>query len=263
MIFFQSEGTAARRRFPVYLVDVTDGLTPETGEAAGQPQISKAGGAFANTTATLTAIGNGNYYVELTATELNTLGAIIVRYKSANTAEFSLSAPVVAVNVHDSVRAGLTALPNAAAEAAGGLYTRGSGAGQINQPANGMVDVNGVRHLGTAYAAPTVAGVPKVEVSAFVAGAITAAAFAVDAIAAAAVKADAVTKIAAGTWATVLEGSHTAGDLMRGAIAAFVGKATNFLTGTIVIKSLNGAKTRWTITTDATGRLTVTAGDLT
>ncbi len=33
-----------------------------------------------------------------------------------------------------------TALPNAAAEAAGGLYTRGSGAGQINQNANGQVD---------------------------------------------------------------------------------------------------------------------------
>lgn len=35
-----------------------------------------------------------------------------------------------------------TALPDAAAEAAGGLYTRGSGAGQINQQANGQVDVN-------------------------------------------------------------------------------------------------------------------------
>lgn len=40
----------------------------------------------------------------------------------------------------DIVRMGLTALPNAAAEAAGGLYTRGSGAGQINQNANGQID---------------------------------------------------------------------------------------------------------------------------
>jgi hypothetical protein len=37
---------------------------------------------------------------------------------------------------------GLTALPNAAAEASGGLYTRGTGAGQINQDANGRIDVN-------------------------------------------------------------------------------------------------------------------------
>lgn len=49
----------------------------------------------------------------------------------------------------DGVRGGLTALPNAAAEAAGGLYTRGSGAGQINQDANGRVDVNLKATLGT------------------------------------------------------------------------------------------------------------------
>lgn len=42
----------------------------------------------------------------------------------------------------DGVRLGLTALPNAAAEAAGGLYTRGTGAGQIAQDANGNVRVN-------------------------------------------------------------------------------------------------------------------------
>jgi len=101
-IYVQSEGTAARRRFPVYLVDATDGITPETGEAGGQPQISKAGGSWANTTATLTAIGNGAYYVELTATELNTLGSFQVRYKSANTAEFNMDGEVVAINIHDA-----------------------------------------------------------------------------------------------------------------------------------------------------------------
>lgn len=63
----------------------------------------------------------------------------------------------------DGVRQGLTALPNAAAEAAGGLYTRGSGAGQINQPANGQVDINLVKWLGTAASTPTVAGVPNVN----------------------------------------------------------------------------------------------------
>jgi hypothetical protein len=145
MIFFQSEGTAARRRFWLYLVDAVDGITPETGEAAGQPQVSKNGAAFANTTATLTAVGNGTYYVELSAAELDTLGKVFVRYKSANTAEFSQPADVIALNVFDGVRAGLTALPNAAAEATGGLYTRGTGAGQINQAANGMIDTNPVR----------------------------------------------------------------------------------------------------------------------
>src|SRR5262249_17988062 len=47
---------------------------------------------------------------------------------------------LVAYDPLDTVRLGLTALPNAAAEAAGGLYTRGTGAGQINQAANGQAD---------------------------------------------------------------------------------------------------------------------------
>jgi hypothetical protein len=107
-LFKQSEGTAARRRFPVYLVDATDGITPETGEGAGQPQISKNGGAFANTTATLTAIGNGSYYVELTATELDTIGLITIRYKSANTAEFSMDGQVIAIDLNDATAAGIS-----------------------------------------------------------------------------------------------------------------------------------------------------------
>lgn len=102
MIFVQSEATAARRRFSLYLVDATDGITPEVGEAGGQPQISKNGAAFGNTTATLVAVGNGSYYVELTAVELDTLGDIIVRYKSAATAEFNAVADVLAFNVHSA-----------------------------------------------------------------------------------------------------------------------------------------------------------------
>lgn len=56
---------------------------------------------------------------------------------------------LVAYDPFDTVRLGLTALPNAAAEAAGGLYTRGTGAGQLNQPANGRVDANVVSLGGT------------------------------------------------------------------------------------------------------------------
>ena len=123
-LYKQNEGTAARREFPVFLVDATDGITPEIGEAGGQPQISKAGATtFTNTTATLVAIGNGGYIVVLTVAEFDTLGRFLVRYKSAATAEFQLDGEVVAFDPHDAVRAGLTALPNAAASAAGGLGT--------------------------------------------------------------------------------------------------------------------------------------------
>ncbi len=165
-LYLLSEATAARRRTYLHLVDATDGITAETGEAAGQPQFSKNGAAFANTSATLTAVGNGLYYVEHTTGELDTLGVLAVRYKSANTAEAQAICQVVAFNPFDSVRLGLTALPAAAAEAAGGLYTRGSGAGQINQDVNGRVD------------ARTVAiSTGAIQTSTFAAGAVDAAAF--------------------------------------------------------------------------------------
>lgn len=96
MQFQQSEATAAQRRFPVYLVDVTDGITPEDGENGGQPQVSENGAAFANTSGVLVFLAEGFYYVELTAAELGTLGMLTIRYKSANTVEFNLTGQVVA-----------------------------------------------------------------------------------------------------------------------------------------------------------------------
>lgn len=110
MLYQQSEATAAQRRVEVYLVDATDGLTPETGEATGQPQISKIGGAWANTSATLVAIGNGAYYVILTATELNTLGFFAIRYKSAATAEFNEYHQVIPWDPYAVADLGLTNL---------------------------------------------------------------------------------------------------------------------------------------------------------
>jgi len=71
---------------------------------------------------------------------------------------------IVAYDPSDAVRLGLTALPNAAAEAAGGLYTRGTGAGQVNQPANGLVDVNVENWNTTAVPAEHTAGYPIVTV---------------------------------------------------------------------------------------------------
>jgi hypothetical protein len=83
-----SEATAARRRIEFHLVG-TDGITPATGEAAGQPQISTNGAAWTSTgIGTLTAIGNGRYYADVTQAAVATAGdAIFTRYKSASTAE--------------------------------------------------------------------------------------------------------------------------------------------------------------------------------
>jgi hypothetical protein len=69
--------------------------------------------------------------------------------------------------------------------------------------------------------------------------------------------------VASSVWAAVGEGAHTYGDLMRAIVSLNGCKVTDFTTGTLVFKSINAAKTRWTVTTDATGRLTATVGDLT
>lgn len=80
-------GTSTRIYF--FLTDATDYVTPETGEAGGQPQISTDGAAWTNTgIGTLVSIGNGSYYADLTTGAVATAGKIVLtRYKSSNTSE--------------------------------------------------------------------------------------------------------------------------------------------------------------------------------
>ena len=95
-----NEATAARRRAYFYCVDATDGITPETGEASGQPQISVDGAAYTNTgIGTLTAAGNGDYYADVTQATVNVANAVIrTRYKSSATAESRGSVLVASAN---------------------------------------------------------------------------------------------------------------------------------------------------------------------
>jgi hypothetical protein len=87
----KNEATATYRRMYFHCVDVTDGMTPETGEAGGQPQVSVNGDAFGTQAiiGVLVAIGNGRYYAELTQAGVNIADRSVIegRYKSANTAE--------------------------------------------------------------------------------------------------------------------------------------------------------------------------------
>lgn len=148
--FQVDEATAAQRRFPLYLVDAGDGITAETGEAAGQPQVSKNGAAFGNTSATLTAIGNGSYYVELTAGELDTLGMVTIRYKSAATAEFSLTGQVVSFDPYD-------ATPPVD-------VTQWNSAAVVAPNTAGVPVVDLIRIVGGLVPTPTTTGVPDVNV---------------------------------------------------------------------------------------------------
>lgn len=92
----------------------------------------------------------GQYRLDIPNAALDTAGMVTIYLKGAtNMAPCVMELEIVAVDKFDAVRGGMTALPNANAEAAGGLYTRGTGAGQINQANNGQIDVNAARTGGT------------------------------------------------------------------------------------------------------------------
>ncbi len=143
--------------------------------AAGDVKISIDGGAAANVTNLPTAITMGNtamWDYSLTTGELTGKKIRITVADSATKAvedvmfeidTFGHASAQEVVDYTDGTRMALAALPNAAAEAAGGLYTRGSGAGQVNQQANGQLDVNLARWLNTAPVTPNTAGVPVVD----------------------------------------------------------------------------------------------------
>lgn len=128
-----SESTAARKRVPIYLVDSGDGFTPETGVTSPTIEVSKNGGAQASGTGTFSEIGDGTYFYEFASGEIDTLGWVHVRVvKSGTSREYNAIVHVTAYDAYDGVRMGVTALPNAAAEASGGLITRGTSTGQLN-----------------------------------------------------------------------------------------------------------------------------------
>lgn len=112
------------------MVDSTDHVTAKTG-LSPTVTISKAGGSFGSPSGSVTEIANGWYKVAGNATDTATLGPLILHATGTAADPVDILYEVVAFDPQDSVRLGLTALPNAAAEASGGLVTRGTGTGQI------------------------------------------------------------------------------------------------------------------------------------
>lgn len=135
------------RDISVFMTDSADHITGKTGLTL-TIKVGKNGGALTTITPTVTEDVSGWYTLSLTTTHTNTLGDLNFHITSAGADPSDFLCMVVAVDLADAVRGGLTALPNANAEAAGGLYTRGTGAGQINQVANGQVDANLVTGVG-------------------------------------------------------------------------------------------------------------------
>src|ERR1044072_4922548 len=92
------ENNPELRRVYFHLVDATDGITPEAGEAGGRPTISINGRTPANAVNTLAAIdaSKGDYYLELSTTEVVNPCHLLLHYKSTETAHFAQEIQVMA-----------------------------------------------------------------------------------------------------------------------------------------------------------------------
>ncbi len=110
MLIKQSESTAARRRVYFHAVDATDGITAEAG-LTGAGRISKNGGATAASTNNIVEVDStnmpGRYYVEFTAAEVDTLGSVEFRFKTAACAEVVARAQVVLLDPYISAATGV------------------------------------------------------------------------------------------------------------------------------------------------------------
>ena len=94
----------------------------------------------------------GEYEIQLADARFSIANSVyldICIYGAANLARCNKRILLSRIDYQDSVRGGMTALPNAAAEASGGLFTRGTSSGQINQAANGQIDTNLVAIAGS------------------------------------------------------------------------------------------------------------------
>lgn len=134
MELLRKYGVSTTIYFPLIVKDSADFATGgDYTFAAGDIKISKDGGAAANTTNSPSSITMGNaamWSLTLTATEMEAAQIAIVIADAATQAiedqmvlisTYGNGSGQHAVDLDDGVRAGLTALPNAAANAAGGL----------------------------------------------------------------------------------------------------------------------------------------------
>lgn len=109
---------SATIRVPLQAYLASDHVSPATGKTIAVT-ISKNGGAYANPSGgatNATEIGSGSYYVDLSTTDAGTAGPLFVKG-----AEGTIDTIIAIYNVVNANNGGLAALPDAAADAAGGL----------------------------------------------------------------------------------------------------------------------------------------------
>lgn len=191
----------------VFMVDETDHVTGLAGLTLTITH-SKAGGAFASMTVTVTDRGDGWYSLALTSTHTDTVGDLALHIEATGADPSDVLFQVVS-----AVR-GLagTALPNAAADAAGGLPISDAGGLDLDAKIGALT-------FGTANRV-------NAQVYGMEAGTVTAAAIATDAIDADSLAANAVTEIQSGlATATALATAQADLDTITGSDGATLATA--------------------------------------
>jgi len=109
-----------------YMVDSTDHVTPKTGLTL-TVRVSKNGSAFDAGGGSVVELETGFYAYTASVGDTDTLGPIALKATATGADTCIIEGVVVAYDPYDAVRAGLTSLPNAAANAAGGLPVSAAG----------------------------------------------------------------------------------------------------------------------------------------
>src|SRR5262249_53039013 len=117
---------------PFFMVQSSDHIAGATG-LSPTVTIRKPGGSFAAPSGAVTEIANGWYQVAGNATDTNTLGPLLLHATGTGADPCDIVvANIVAYNPQDSVRAGLTALPNTVCTTNASLITSGTGTDQLS-----------------------------------------------------------------------------------------------------------------------------------
>ena len=110
MLIKQSEATAARRTVYFTAVQSTDDAVYTGALAGADIQVSKAGGAEANSLGTATHIATGLFKYELTEGECDTVGEVSIRIAKADIYNDVRTVNVVAFDPYSATSLGLTNL---------------------------------------------------------------------------------------------------------------------------------------------------------
>ena len=133
----------------------------------------------------------------------------------------------------------------------------------INSPGVYAFTVEALSQGPTGASAPTASAIADEVQTRTIAAVTMVNGLAANTVTASALATDAVTEISTGVWATIMEGSRTAIQYMRGFGATLLGKASGMATTTATFRDVDDSKDRVVATVDADGNRSAITLDLT